>query len=66
MNEDNLLCLQGVQAQTVANYHLALDHGLIIIPVLNKVDLKNANPDRVTDQLHNVFKIPHNQVLRVR
>lgn len=56
---------QGVQAQTVANYHLALDKGLKIIPVLNKIDLKNADPDRVCIELSQLFDIDPESVLRV-
>lgn len=41
----------GVQAQTVANYYLARERNLVIIPVINKIDLKNANPERVEEQL---------------
>lgn len=41
----------GVQAQTVANYYLAREKNLVIIPVINKVDLKNANPEKVKEQL---------------
>lgn len=55
----------GVQAQTVANFYLAFGHDLLIIPVLNKIDLKNADPDRVTKQLENVFDISHNEVLKI-
>lgn len=41
----------GVQAQTVANYYLARERNLVIIPVINKIDLKNANPEKVEEQL---------------
>lgn len=56
---------QGVQAQTVANYHLAIDKGLIVIPVLNKIDLKNADPDRVCIELSHLFDIDPETVMRV-
>lgn len=45
----------GVQAQTVANYYLARDRNLEIIPVINKIDLKNANPEKVEEQLKMLF-----------
>ncbi len=42
---------QGIQAQTISNLYLALEHDLEIIPVLNKIDLPSANPDEVSDQI---------------
>jgi len=57
---------QGIQAQTVANFFLAFCNNLIIIPVLNKVDLKNANPEKVEEQLQKVFEIESKTVLRVQ
>ena len=42
---------QGVEAQTVANTHLALNQGLEIVPVLNKIDLPGANPDKALQDL---------------
>lgn len=56
---------QGVQAQTFANFYLAFVNNLLIIPVLNKIDLKNANPELVEEQLHNLFEIKKKDVLRV-
>lgn len=55
---------QGVQAQTVANYYLSIDKGLVVIPVLNKIDLKNADPDRVCIELSHLFDIDPESVLR--
>lgn len=55
----------GVQAQTVANFHLAKSKHLTIVPVLNKVDLKNADPDRVCLELLTLFEIDPDSVLRV-
>ncbi len=46
---------QGVEAQTVANFHLALESNLKIIPVLNKIDLPSADTARVTEQLFDIF-----------
>ncbi len=42
---------QGVQAQTISNLYMAIDHDLEIVPVLNKVDLENAMPEEIKDQL---------------
>ncbi|KYQ89677.1 GTP-binding protein [Tieghemostelium lacteum] len=46
---------QGVQAQTMANYYLALESGLEVIPVINKIDLPTANVERVKEELRSVF-----------
>src|SRR5689334_25350293 len=46
---------QGIQAQTLANVYLALDHNLILIPVINKIDLPNAEPERVMQELQDVI-----------
>ncbi|HET8644424.1 MAG TPA: GTP-binding protein, partial [Vicinamibacteria bacterium] len=48
---------QGVEAQTLANAHLAVDAGLEIIPVLNKIDLPGAEPERAREQIENVIGI---------
>jgi GTP-binding protein LepA len=56
---------QGVQAQTVANAYLAIDAGLEIIPVLNKVDLAAARPDEVKAELETTFGIEPSTVLHV-
>ncbi|MBE6147735.1 MAG: elongation factor 4 [Firmicutes bacterium] len=45
---------QGIEAQTLANLYLALEHDLVIIPVINKIDLPNANPERVKKELMDV------------
>ncbi|OLZ10458.1 translation elongation factor 4 [Sulfobacillus thermosulfidooxidans] len=42
---------QGVEAQTLANLYLALEHDLTVIPIINKIDLPNANPERVQEEL---------------
>ncbi|CAG9761957.1 unnamed protein product [Ceutorhynchus assimilis] len=55
----------GVQAQTVANFYLAFGNDLVIIPVLNKIDLKNADPAKVTQQLQSLFDIQADEVLKI-
>ncbi|XP_017768053.1 PREDICTED: translation factor GUF1 homolog, mitochondrial [Nicrophorus vespilloides] len=55
----------GVQAQTVANFYLAFGNDLLIIPVLNKIDLKNADPERVCGQLKTLFDIDPKDVLKI-
>ncbi|MDL2335925.1 MAG: translation elongation factor 4 [Chloroflexota bacterium] len=56
---------QGIEAQTLANVHLALAQGLVIIPVINKIDLPSAQPDVVMDELESVLAIPREEVLLV-
>ena len=48
---------QGVEAQTVANVHMALDHNLEILPVINKIDLPSADPERVRKEIEEVIGI---------
>jgi GTP-binding protein LepA len=55
---------QGVEAQTVANAYAAMEHGLTIVPVLNKVDLKHARPDEVIAEMESVLAIHPEEVLR--
>ena len=56
---------QGVQAQTLSNLFLALDAGLEIIPVLNKIDLPGAEPDRRASELHEVIGARPEDILRI-
>ncbi|HEV8062367.1 MAG TPA: translation elongation factor 4 [Gemmataceae bacterium] len=56
---------QGVQAQTVANAYLALEHDLTIVPVLNKIDMAIARPDEVIAEMQQVLGIKPEEVLRV-
>ncbi|MFQ5682040.1 MAG: translation elongation factor 4 [Candidatus Binatia bacterium] len=46
---------QGVEAQTVANVYMALDHGLTIVPVINKIDLPSADPERVRNEIEDII-----------
>lgn len=54
---------QGVQAQTVANFYLAFESNLSIIPVINKIDQSTADPDRVKAQLKSMFDLDPSDVL---
>jgi GTP-binding protein LepA len=56
---------QGVQAQTLSNLFLALDAGLEIIPVLNKIDLPGAEPDRRAQELHDLIGARPEEILRI-
>jgi len=49
---------QGVEAQTIANAHQALEHHLAIIPVINKIDLQQANPELVREEIERVIGVP--------
>lgn len=49
---------QGVEAQTLANYQMALDQGLEVVPVINKIDLPSADPDRVVHEIEEVLALP--------
>lgn len=55
---------QGVEAQTLANAYLAVDHHLELVPVINKIDLPSADPERVKEQIEHVIGVStHNAVL---
>lgn len=55
---------QGIQAQTISNLYLALEHNLEIIPVMNKIDLPAAMPEEVTDQIVDLIGCKREDVLR--
>jgi GTP-binding protein LepA len=54
---------QGVEAQTVANAYLALEHDLTLVPIINKIDLPNADPERVKAQLREVIGLDADDVI---
>ena len=56
---------QGIEAQTLANTYLAVDGGLEIVPVINKIDLPSADPDRVIKEIEDVIGIPAEDCPRV-
>ena len=56
---------QGVEAQSVANCHTAVDQGLKVIPVLNKIDLPAADPDRVAREIEDIIGIDASEALRI-
>ena len=49
---------QGIEAQTLANTYLAVDHGLEILPVINKIHLPSAEPDRIKAEIEDIIGIP--------
>lgn len=56
---------QGIEAQTLANTYLAVDSGLEIVPVINKIDLPSADPDRVVKEIEDVIGIPAQDAPRI-
>ena len=56
---------QGIQAQTIANLNLAMQHNLTVIPVINKIDLPSANPDFIKEQLEDVLQIESSEAVLV-
>lgn len=48
---------QGVQAQTVANFYLAFSQGLHLVPIINKIDLQSAEPERALEQIQDTFEL---------
>ena len=56
---------QGVEAQTLANAFLALDHDLEVVPVINKIDLINADPDRAAKDIEDIICIPAEDAPRI-
>jgi len=56
---------QGIEAQTLANCYLAVEHDLTIVAALNKIDLPAAEPDRVAAEIEHVLGIPASDILRI-
>ena len=56
---------QGVEAQTVANCYTAIEQGVEVVPVLNKIDLPQAEPERVADEIEDIIGIPAKDAVRV-
>ena len=56
---------QGIEAQTIANTLVALDYGLDMVPVVNKVDLPQAEPQRVANEMQNIFGFKQEEILFV-
>ena len=55
---------QGVQAQTISNLYMAIDHNLEIIPVINKIDMPNAMPEEVEDEIVDLIGCDHEDIIR--
>lgn len=55
---------QGIQAQTISNLYLAVDQGLTIIPIVNKIDMEGANPELVEDQMMQLVGCKREEIIR--
>lgn len=56
---------QGVQAQTISNLYMAIDHGLEIVPIINKIDMASAMPDEVEDEIVDLLGCDREEIIRV-
>lgn len=54
---------QGVEAQTLANLHLARDHNLVVIPIINKIDIKNVDIEKVEAQIRTILKLEKERIM---
>lgn len=57
--------VQGVQAQTMANFYLAFENDLVIVPIINKIDMQFADPDRVALEMNQAFDISKDDILLI-
>lgn len=55
---------QGIQAQTISNLYMAIDHDLEVIPILNKIDMESAQPEKVEDQIIDLIGCDREDILR--
>lgn len=56
---------QGIQAQTMANFYLAFEQDLVVIPAINKIDMANADPERVAAEMKRVFDMQRDEMLLI-
>ncbi len=56
--------VQGVQAQTMANFYLAFDQNLTIVPIMNKIDMSNADPERVAKEMKHLFDFNESEIIK--
>ena len=56
---------QGIEAQTLANYFTAVNKGLKIIPVLNKIDLPHARPDVIKQEINDIMQVTNNNIIEI-
>ena len=56
---------QGIEAQTLSNVYLAMDNNLEIVPIINKIDLPSADPERVKEEIENIIGIPADDAILI-
>lgn len=57
-------CSQGIQAQTLANFYIAMENDLVIVPVLSKIDLPHSDPERVITEMVAAFDVKPEDILK--